>query len=108
MAKTIGNLWAEPETKHLLYLHHIGFNFVDHIKPVFADHADFRTKLDFFWRLARESDPNSVVHFDEEFDKLRAVVETAPVDTQARLDKQQSAPNWPDSLSARMEREAAR
>ena len=99
-------------TTHCLCVFHISKNFSRHLKPLFANNAEWHRANGLFWRIAKESDEQSIARWDEEWHELIHHVEEhsrpeASADT-GRKDRKANALEWLRSLDGNREKWAAR
>ena len=65
----LSDVW--PETRVFWCVYHLSQNLYTHIHPLFAGNNDgWRGVHDAWWRIAKETDTESVATFDTEFDAL--------------------------------------
>ena len=114
----VSDLDADPwhGTLHFLCVFHISKNFAKKLKPLFARSANWHDVNSLFWRIAKQSDSQSVGTWAEEWAALVAMVESHARDSDrsvqdqngAKKDKKALALEWLRGLEEQREQWAAR
>ena len=112
--ETLSAFDSDPwyDTKHFLCVFHISKNLSKHLKPLFADNSQWHHVNHLFWRIAKESDWQTVDNWDEEWKGLVDFVEnngkSDASDSSGKRDKKTNALKWLRTLEDDKEKWAAR